>query len=104
MDGSYVTTEFVALLWIALVPLRSLRVKHVSTDCEGMAVTTKYIEVPGACPQLKQVISVYAFECAIFALLMVMRTRPTASHPSNYRYMSSPWRASLSCYPLSRFC
>jgi len=69
-DGSYVTTEFVALLWIALVPLRSLRVKRVKTEFEVIAFTSRYTEFARSSPRLKQVISVYAFECAMFALVI----------------------------------
>ncbi len=69
-DGSYVTTEFIALLWIAVIPIRSLRVKHTGTDVEGIGLISRYAEFARTRPHLKQVLSVYAFELAILAFIM----------------------------------
>jgi hypothetical protein len=69
-DGSFVTTEFFSVLWVALAPIQSLRVQYASTGIEGGGITTRYraIGQSGLC--LKQVISVYAFECALFGFVI----------------------------------
>jgi hypothetical protein len=69
-DGSYLTTEFIALFWIALIPVRSFRVKYVGTDLEGIAIVSRYEQYGKSWPNLKQVACVYAFELAILGFIV----------------------------------
>lgn len=69
-DGSYLTTEFIAFCWIAIFPVRSLRVKYVGTDLEGIALVTTYEQYGKSWPHLKQVSYVYGFELSMVAFIV----------------------------------
>lgn len=71
-DGSYITTEFFALLGVAVVPLRSLRIKHIETgfDPEHATIITEYIECSRSRADRKQVASVFAYEAVLGAFLI----------------------------------
>jgi len=60
-DGSYVTTEWVVLLWLPLIPLRSFRVSYQgSGPTTGLGTNAEYRVFARTLPNWKQVISVYA--------------------------------------------
>lgn len=69
-DGSFLTTEFIALFWVAILPIRTLRVKHVGTQKDGIAFVTTYEQHGKSWPHLKQVACVYAFELALLGFIV----------------------------------
>lgn len=69
-NGSYLTTEFLTLFWIALFPIRTLRVKYVGIELEGTALVTSYEQRGKSGPCLKQVVYVYAFELAMLGFIV----------------------------------
>ena len=60
-DDSYITTEFIAVFWIPLIPIRSLRVNRRGMDAEGIGIVTRYAVSSRTRPNLKQVGSIYGF-------------------------------------------
>jgi hypothetical protein len=69
-SGSYLTTEFLTLFWIALFPIRTVRVKYVNVELEGLALVTSYAQDGESGRCLKQVVHVYAFELAILGFIV----------------------------------
>jgi hypothetical protein len=69
-DGSFLTTEWVSLLYFPLFPLRSLRVRYLGQGERafpiGVGSSDNYAVYDKTPPNLKQVIYVYGY--AVFAV------------------------------------
>jgi hypothetical protein len=64
IDGSYITTEWVIILFIPIIPLRSLRVRYEKREASKFLPTTvdKYSTYGKRMwPNWKQVLSIYSF-------------------------------------------
>ena len=66
-DGSFVTTVWVVLFWIPLIPLKSIRVKYVeeSTVLFG-GWSQSYLKINESRPDIRQVVNVYSFMISFF--------------------------------------
>ncbi len=75
MDGSYVTTEWMTFFYLPVVPLRSIRVVETSSDSTYLVVyfssKTSYAVLEETKPNLRQVVSTYAYLVGWLALAMV---------------------------------
>ncbi len=70
-DGSYITTEWVALLFIPVIPLRSLRVKEATRGGTPFYTTQSYLVHRKLPLHLKQVFCVYGF-LVLFPVLAML--------------------------------
>jgi hypothetical protein len=70
-DGSYITTEWVVLLFIPVVPLRSLRVKEAASGGNPFVSTQSYRVYRKLPLHLKQVLCVYGFLALFIGLGML---------------------------------
>jgi hypothetical protein len=62
-DGSFLTTKWVVLFWVPLIPLRSLRVKYVGLG-DTMILpgwSRKYLILAESQPDVRQVLNIYSF-------------------------------------------
>jgi hypothetical protein len=67
-DGTYVTTEWIVLFFIPIIPIRSLRVYYHGQGKRHTYVETidKYSVYEKTSPYLKQVFFTYGFVCILF--------------------------------------
>jgi|ERR1035437_3994201 hypothetical protein len=71
-DGSYVTTEWAAILWIPALPLKSMRIHETAGTDVGVFSNLKYVILEQT-PYLhkKQVLCVYSFAAAVVACFLL---------------------------------
>jgi hypothetical protein len=71
-DGSYVTTEWAAFLWIPAFPLKSMRIRETAGADVGVFSNLKYVILEQT-PYLhrKQVLCVYSFAAAVIACFVL---------------------------------
>ena len=64
-DGSYITTEWVVIMMIPIIPLRSLRVRYKGPAERrfpiGLGSADSYVVYEKTFPNLKQVLCVYTY-------------------------------------------
>jgi hypothetical protein len=74
-DDSYITTEWVVLAFVPIIPIRSMRIQDSPGDqgVHGMGFRSKFLVYEKTRPNLKQVLSVYGFLMlvALWAYLII---------------------------------
>ena len=76
-DESYITTEWVVLAFVPIIPIRSMRIRHPKSpdgqQFTGMGYKTSFEVFEKTAPNLKQVLAVYGFllVVALWATLII---------------------------------
>ena|ERR1700722_17974460 len=66
-DCSYITTEWVSVLFLPIVPLRSFRVASQERTSSGFGWRSSYLVFEKTRPNGKQVIGTYCYVCLMIA-------------------------------------
>jgi hypothetical protein len=71
LDGTYITTEWVVLFYLPLIPMRSLRVQHLGTEPRfsffGIGASRKFRILEKGTPNRKQVLYTYGYAALIIS-------------------------------------
>jgi len=69
-DGSFLTTKWIVLFWIPLVPLGSMRLRRVEPERSAflMLSSSRYHVLSKASPNARQVLYVYGFVASLIVL------------------------------------
>jgi len=73
-DGSYVTTEFIAFIFVPIIPLRSFRVVASSPAQWKFMGTSQKFQAVRIAMNWRQVLNVYLVPVCIFAALIAFGT------------------------------
>lgn len=93
-DGSFVTTIWVVLLWIPLIPLKSLRVKYVGESTILMGWSQSYVVLNESRPDIRQVINIYSFMASFFVgfeILDLIHATPWVGYAALLLWVCTPW-------------
>jgi hypothetical protein len=75
-DGSYITTEWIAVCYVPLIPLRSFRLRYhgpgISTSSVGFGSVARYAVYQKALPNWRQVLCTYGLIGLYVAALFLM--------------------------------
>lgn len=77
-DGSFLTTKWIVLLWIPIIPLGSTRVKKIGRSGAAFPVgwSARYRVYSKQRPDVRQVLSVYGFIAALFLAVCYAASLP----------------------------
>jgi hypothetical protein len=95
-DGSYMTTTFFCPFFFPVFPLHTVRVIPDPKNNEWDEMHESYYLVSERrAPNLRQVASVYLFELAVIALIVldILRIEPVLKY--RFPWLSSPWAEPL---------
>ena len=81
-DGSYVTTEWLILIWIPVLPLKSLRVLYLGKGELGIFTisSTCYSVVASLPLDKKQILSIYAYMALVLGLYLIVVVSSSFGH------------------------
>jgi hypothetical protein len=67
-DGSFITTLWVVILWIPLIPLKSIRVKEAGRGPSTVfsVWSRSYLVITQSRPDIRQILNVYAYMLSFF--------------------------------------
>jgi hypothetical protein len=79
-DGTHITTQWLAFLWIPIIPLRSLRVRYQGAGKDiGAGWSDSYVIYEKSVPHWKQVFYTYGFLAFIVAWVYFVVSEALAS-------------------------
>jgi hypothetical protein len=101
-DGSYLTTNFFAILFFPLIPLHTVRVIPDPKNLEWSPIATNhYLVLEKRAPDLLQVASVYFSEAVVIALMIAYLAKVDPFLASRWPWLTSPWVAPLPFFLLT---
>lgn len=100
-DGSFITTEWVALLYIPLIPLRSLRVRYQGPNeprfSFGIGSSDSYAVYEKTIPNWKQVFYTYGYVAFMVAWVIFIYSTVVSLLPRAFSTALGMWLVFMVC-------